>query len=443
MRAAVQATLQNTLILDEQTMPQISRWAKLFHANLYTLHIDKRLRKYNASITLPPLLHLLSTPTLRHAKIPAMGRLLAILARSKTLASLGVYIRNRDDVHEFLKAGTPLSRPFTALCALSLHCVSHDEKISDPFCFSAHCATEALTTDSALIALVRKYGHINQLTLTCFHNMSCDLWPIIRAFKALQTVNIEAPLQVPQDGVNALRRMDSVSLVNIRQGARLAANVGDRMTKLVLNDRALTQQELAALSTCRRLTHLQVVLEAGAETALEELAPRLTTMALRWAYADVDLTLARTHGRSNAIEWHKPAASTLHKLTSGHGLETLHLELVQIEHDVLHSVLHAVTRRLRKLVISLEGQAERVDMRLLALLRSVQTECRQLEALHFYEVSEGTEHRYDVLLQRERKCELQNGVRVLRSRAPLLNTDAVEEAVARMCGRRRVGWSWV
>lgn len=251
-------------------------------------------------------------------------------------------------------------------------------------------------------------------------------------------------MDLPEDGAAHLRALSSLSLLHAHDATRLALDLSGAVTRLVITERPLCADMVSRLAACRRLRELRVLLEPHAERALPAVCAALTTLELRWAYSQAELSLARSHAGTHRIEWYAPCSdAVLRAVRAAPQLSTLRLEYARLRRVTVADALQAVGRRLRAFGTSLESQRVAVDEQLLCVMQCLARYCGDVREVRFCEASEGTEGRYRMVgMSEARRYRLSKGVERLRRRARLLDMEAVDEAVARMCGTGRDGWRW-
>lgn len=455
---AVAAVTDYTFVLDEQTLPHLSRWAAVYRPHLRTLRVHRRLRRYPRDVVLAPLRTLLSTPCLRHVTIPALGPLLRALIRLPKLVSLGVYVRNREDAIAALTFGGAITtdkyegrrrdkhnlgsrlRPRLAavqLECLEIHCVQLDDAKDDPFCFESVCAVDHLTGSEEMVKLLSNtFRSVTRIALHCHHRLSCDVGPLLLALPRLNQVELDAPVDMTESTVKILRKVSEVRLSGVREGPRFACKLGKCVMKLRIDDITMTRGMVSALAKCTKLQELEVTLDPGAEYALTQLeVSRMKVLRMRWSCAMADVSSVHSGESAHAhTQFYRPSGRFLYGIISKMGrLESLGLEFGKLDISALSRIMRQIGPRLRLFSTSLEGQQLQVDEQLVEIMSIMAANCPNTMQLKFHEVSKGSDLRYRISIPSYRKQILKGRLKNLKRQTLFLDVRDVEEAVERMC----------
>lgn len=455
---AVVAVTDSTFELDERTLPNIGQWATIYRNKVRTLRIHKRLRRYPRDIVVAPLRTLITSRSLQDVTVPAIPILLRAVAYLPNLTSLGVYIRNREDAMTLLTMGGAVISTAVAqgrgdvqvasqrqhfrqlrLRSLHIHCVQCDDAKDDPFCFTNACAVDYLTSGETTTRLFgRTFSTVSKLGIHCYHRLLCDTGHLLNALPQLSEVELKTPADMTELTRETLLKAKSVHLCGVHEAPQVATILGARVVSLRIDDTTLTASMVSGLAGCTHLQELDMILEAGAERSLGNMSfTRLRKLGIRWVCSMVSMISPETGRVSRIPRLHEPCGRTLRRAVwKMDRLESLRLECVRLEAGLMGRVLGRIGTRLEVFRTCLEGQKLSVDRQLDWIMRTIARDCPNVRKVSFREACSDCNWRYYASLSEARVNRLKTSLALVRSRARLLDTDDMEEAVAQLCGTK-------
>lgn len=454
---AVVAVADSTFDLDERTLPNIGQWATIFRSKVRTLRVHRRLRRYPRDVVFQPMRTLITARSLEHVTVPAIPVLLRALAYLPNLISLGVYVRNREDAMALLTLGGAVISTVSVqgrdgqvasrrqhfkplrLQSLQIHCVQHDDAKDDPFCFTNACAVDHLTSNEVTTRLfARTFRTVTKVSINCHHRLLCDTGRLLNALPFLSEVELNTPADMTELTRDALLKMKSVHLCGVHESAQLAATLGARVASLRIHEITLTRDMVSGLAGCTQLQELDMVLEAEAERSLTKMSfTRLRKLRIRWVYNTVDVFSPETGRTCRIPRLYEPCGRTLRAaVCKMEKLEAVSLECGQLDTGLIRRLLRTIGERLRVFETSLEGQKLAVDRQLDCIIRTIATHCPNVSNVGFREACSDCNWRYFASLPDARVSRLKASLALVKSRAPFLDVEEMEMAVAQLCGTK-------
>lgn len=349
-------------------IPEKIRWAAIFAHSIRSIKTGCDLAYFDGVI------HLLKAPTLRVACIPNKSDYLESISRAAGLQSLSVEFSDYSPVHFLLNALKRLN-----LVELRLKC-SHS-------CLFKHL----FPTREAWFELATLCPNVSVLEINCICSADqVELSQFINKFRNLRQLTFNRP--VANRTVDFLRILQSVSLrhvcnggLTMREQLQLAAKIKGPVVAIESSyfpmhskDSLINDDLVALLATCPRLVKLDLHLLRGAEEKIPQLR-ELRSLRLRWQYSVVE-------GPAGPEErYHRPSPRFFQRVVSmALNLKILCLFRVCIPMEELERILRMTGARLEVFGMSIVGQDEKAQVRLLNVMELVRCNNSSLRRLEVF-----------------------------------------------------------
>lgn len=383
------------------------RWARVFRNEVRRLVADCFLKE--------SICHLLRSPTLHSATIPNLSVYLEAVSRSQTLKSLSIDFADRSPLEPLFHS---VYLFFIALKALDLE----ELRIK---CVGICVFKDILRSREAWADLAGFCPNLSMLEIVCMcSSKQVELSQVVSGMPSLRTFIFSRP--VSHRTLSALRQVDSVTLRNVWDGrlsmcdqCNLAVKIGQAVTGIEsiffpvsVRPSFLTEDDVAALSICKRLTKLDVYLTAGAERSFPYL-PELLSLRMRWE--DV-----RSDDRRD--QFHAPRRQFYGRvLNAAPNLRIFELFKIRISLRDLSQILSKLGSRLEVFGTSITGQKEPFHLRLLELLNLLSQHNHSLKNLEIFGYPHLFPNGDNAAFRTHWTEKILSAVKVLRRRSPFFD----------------------
>lgn len=297
-------------------------------------------------------LRLLASPCLRVAEIWDDCVYLDSIRGARSLRMLRILVRGRSSVQCVVNALRSLR-----LCRLEVVCKGYEE--------GGRCALHDLVRAShgGVPPLARACSGVKQLCIECRHGDSLrQLLPHTHRLNELTLLR-----RPGKKVVDKLREVQTVRLKGFQGGYELAMMLGVKV-KWLLCTEVLTSEQVKALKTCHRLEVARLILEDGAEEAIEEVVREwqgLRGLDLSWV--ERGRAISGLFGR-----FYRVREGVLSRAVSCMpALRVLHFVNVRLATAEVVCMLKTVGRSLVSFGVSILGQSDGCARRLCTLMYTI------------------------------------------------------------------------
>lgn len=385
------------------------RWASIFRMHIRKLSTGCFLNE--------TVCHLLRSPTLLSVTIPNFSVYLEAISRAPRLMALSIELADRSPLEPFVRS---VHIFLTALKALNLR----ELRIK---CVGICVFKDVFRTREAWLELAGLCPNLSTLEIVCIcGSKEVELSHFVNNLPRLQRFTFNRP--VSKRTLLALRQIESVSLrhvwdggLSMREQCELAVKIGEPVTgiestffPLCARPSLLTEDGVASLSKCKRLSELDMHLRAGAERSFPNL-PELCSLRMRWEDSSVDLL----HGQGGRDRFHAPSPPFFIQVASmAPNLRTLCLFKIQISLIELTEMLSRVGSRLEIFGTSITGQDEPAEVRTVQVLDILARNNRSLQNFEIFGYPQLHPSQSTAAFCRHWRRRIQCAMKVLQRRCP-------------------------
>lgn len=397
------------------------RWLSIFRNEFKSV----RIGYYFPGSQNRPVVSLLSAPSLRSADVENRSTYLRAVSNASCVSELTVRFAENSPLRSFFNALKKLN-----LTKLSLRCFRSNTWLP------LICVTRDLfEPEEARNRLAALCPNLESLDVSCAcvdGNTESTACLVPEMFPNLRELTINRPL--PQASIPYLRRLDSITLRNFRQGSQIqckfASVVGSPVVAiedayLHLNHlsspgtgEVVRCSEAALLQACPRLQKLELFIERGAENELPHFR-ELHTLQLHWEGTVVEDDQAPENRRER---YYAPSQSFFRRIAeSAVSVKVLYLLRARIDRESLLGMLRALGHNLRAFGASVTDQEESPCQRIDVMLRGAIQHAPLLERLQFGGSSFLVPDRSSFEVKMYWRTRILHGLNVLHRRAPQLD----------------------
>lgn len=349
------------------------RWERLFWNGIRKLTTDCFLNK---SVS-----RLLKSPTLRSATIPNLSAYLEAISRAPRLIALSVEFADRSPLESFNQSVRILLTSLKALNVRELHLK----------CVGICIFKDVFRSQEAWLELAGLCPKLSVLVIVCI--CSCaevELSQFVNNLRSLRKFTFNRP--VSKRTILSLQNIESVSLRHVWDGGLsmqeqcdVAVKIGKPVTgiessffPLCSRPSLVTEDGVASLSNCIRLSELDMHLIAGAERRFPALR-ELRSLRLRWENGYVDGLCSREE------EYHSPDPQFFTRVVDmAPNLKTLCLFKVRISLKDIRYLLSKTASSLEVFGTSIAGQEEPAEKRIVAVINVLGKHSHSLQKLEIF-----------------------------------------------------------